>query len=422
MMILSATTDNLQVVLGGAVTTNQLPCVTSWRDITTTDYTPGRTVTNTNSTTDVNIVPAPAASTQRVIDYVSIYNADTVTTTVTVKFDANGTEYVIFVADLVVGGRLDYTSDTGWTVYAPSALASLNPYFSGYSDYAAISNPSTPSAGILRMYARTIAGRTMPKWTPPSGLDTPVQPALFGNQVILFTPYNSTTVTPNGFGAIWAKGGSAGTVSTPTVSTSSPTFMNSMRRTRHANAATTTNQAMGIIANANASRQFWTGSASGLGGFFFFARFGLGIWLASSRIFAGLGGSATERVVSDTLTANSIGLWRATTDSGDTLSFISSDGSANIQTTSVSGATVATGSVFDVYIFHKGGNDGTVYFRVDQIDSGSAVTLVDSSHSTYIPANTAFLGPEVEMSNGTANTTANTVAIDVNRIYVESDH
>lgn len=198
--------------------------------------------------------------------------------------------------------------------------------------------------------------------------------------------------------------------------------MNSMRRTRHANAITTQNQAMGIISNANASRQFWIGDAAGLGGFFFFARFGLGIWLPGCRIFAGLGGSATERVISDTLTANSVGLSRLLADTGNTLSFISTDGSGTVQTTSISGATIATGSVFDVYIFHKGGNDGTIYFRVDQIDSGAAVTLVDSSHSTYIPANSVFLGPEVEMSNGTANTTANTVAIDVNRIYVESDH
>lgn len=117
MLILTETTDNLQVVLGGAVTTNQLRCVTSWRDTTTTTFAPGRTVTNTNNTTDVNIVPAPASSTQRIVDFIGIYNADTVAATVTVKFDANGTEYVLASVPLGIGERLEYTSERGFQAF-----------------------------------------------------------------------------------------------------------------------------------------------------------------------------------------------------------------------------------------------------------------------------------------------------------------
>lgn len=115
MLVLSATTDNLQAVLGGAVTTNQMRCVASWRDVTTTAYTPGRTVTNTSDTTDVNVVEAPGASTQRVIDLVSIYNADTVSQTVTVKFDANGTEYILWSGTLTSGETLTYCDGAGWS-------------------------------------------------------------------------------------------------------------------------------------------------------------------------------------------------------------------------------------------------------------------------------------------------------------------
>lgn len=116
MIVLTATTDNLQAVLGGAVTTNQLNCFASWRDVTTTAYTPGRSVINTNDTTDVNVVAAPAASTQRVVDYVSIYNADTVASVVTVKLDANGTEYVIVKVTLAAGETLEYVDGAGWYV------------------------------------------------------------------------------------------------------------------------------------------------------------------------------------------------------------------------------------------------------------------------------------------------------------------
>ena len=118
MIILSETTDNLQVVLGGAITTNQLQCFTAWRDRTSTTFVAGRTVINTNSTTDQTIAAAPAASTQRVIDYISIYNNDTVNATVTVKLDANGTEYILFKVTLAATEKLEYHEGQGFKVIA----------------------------------------------------------------------------------------------------------------------------------------------------------------------------------------------------------------------------------------------------------------------------------------------------------------
>jgi len=118
MLILTEVTDKIQVVLGGAITTNQMQCKTSWRDITTTVYTPGRTVINTNNTTDVDIVGSPGASTQRVVDLINIYNNDTVSQTLTVKFDANGTEYILWKGVLTSGDLLFYQDGMGWNVYA----------------------------------------------------------------------------------------------------------------------------------------------------------------------------------------------------------------------------------------------------------------------------------------------------------------
>jgi len=120
MIILSETTDNLQVVLGGAITTNQLQCFTSWRDRTSSTFVAGRTVTNTNNTTDVNLAAAPASSTQRVIDLIMVYNRDTVNATVTIKLDANGTEYILFVATLATGESIQYQEGVGFSVFANS--------------------------------------------------------------------------------------------------------------------------------------------------------------------------------------------------------------------------------------------------------------------------------------------------------------
>jgi len=116
MIILSQTTDNLQVALAGNITANQLQCSTFWRDVTETTYVPGRTVAATNNTTDVNIAAAPAESTQRIIDHISIYNADTVNATVTVKLDANGTEYILFKGVIATGEMLQYNDKNGFTV------------------------------------------------------------------------------------------------------------------------------------------------------------------------------------------------------------------------------------------------------------------------------------------------------------------
>jgi len=115
MIVLSQTTDKIQVVLSGAITTNQLQCVASWRDITATpSYIAGRSVANTNSTTDVDLVASPASATQRVIDLLTIYNADTVSATVTVKFDANGTDYTLWKGTLTAGQLAGYVDGFGW--------------------------------------------------------------------------------------------------------------------------------------------------------------------------------------------------------------------------------------------------------------------------------------------------------------------
>jgi len=115
MMILTETTDAIEVVLAGAVTTNELDIVASWRDITTSAYTPGRTLSRTSGTTPVDAVGGPASSTQRVVDFLVIRNTDTVAATVTVRFDANGTEYVLWSEVLEPGDTLAYHEGVGFT-------------------------------------------------------------------------------------------------------------------------------------------------------------------------------------------------------------------------------------------------------------------------------------------------------------------
>lgn len=115
MIILDSTTKILQVVLSEAAAV-ELECQASWRDVTTTAYTPGESSTLTNDMTDVVLVAAPGASAQRVIDYVAIYNADTTAHVVTVKTDNSGTERRHVRVTMRTGEMLHYTSDSGWAV------------------------------------------------------------------------------------------------------------------------------------------------------------------------------------------------------------------------------------------------------------------------------------------------------------------
>lgn len=273
---------------------------------------------------------------------------------------------------------------------------------------------STPAADTMGIFARKLSGRMLPKIIGPSGLDTPLQPALFGNKVVMYMPNTGTTVGLN-LGTPWAAGG---TVSHPTPATTAPAVANQMKRTRLANVATTTNQTLGISSIVTGAHQFWRGNAAGLGGFFFFTRFIVELYPATTvRIFAGLQSGTTNILASNTVAGDVVGLWHDTADGANVLSLVTRDNTTTTKT-SITGATVAAGQAFDFYMFCAP-NGSEIFYRLDSINSGT--TIVDSSTTTTLPRNTIFMGPVVGMSNGTANTTVTTVAPGINRIYVESD-
>lgn len=115
-MLLDSTSKSLEIVLAGAITTNQLKVVSEWVDMDASATTGGSTVAVTNSTTAVTIVAAPAASTQRRILGVNVYNDDTVSATVTVRVNNSGTMYQCVKIAVPSGYTLQYTDTAGWTL------------------------------------------------------------------------------------------------------------------------------------------------------------------------------------------------------------------------------------------------------------------------------------------------------------------
>lgn len=279
--------------------------------------------------------------------------------------------------------------------------------------------PTVPPAGNLKFYSKDIGGRMLPKIVGPAGIDSPLQPALFGNRVQMFFPQTGATGTGGNFGTAWTAGG---TVSHPTPATTAPASTNQMKRTRYANVVTTTNQTLGVRFNAASEQQFWRGNAAGLGGFFFYTRFIVELYPASTvRLFAGLSSTASTSVVaSDTVLANTCGLWHDTTDpssGANSFNFVTKDATtATKQSIALSNA-IAAGNAYDFTMF-AAPNGSSISWRL--VDLRNGVTYSNST-STTLPANTAFMQPQVQMSNGTANITATTSAIGIASIYVESD-
>jgi hypothetical protein len=120
VLVLNTTLRSLQVVLGGAITTNQLDCTAQFRDWrhADKDVAFGSNVTATNNTTAVTLVAAPGSGVLREVFTLTVYNKDTAAATVTVRYNENGTTYIIAKFTLDAGDSMNYTADFGWTVHA----------------------------------------------------------------------------------------------------------------------------------------------------------------------------------------------------------------------------------------------------------------------------------------------------------------
>jgi len=116
MLILDSTLKSIELILSGAVTTNQLPFVTSYIDVTSTTYVPNSNDGVSNNAVAVTTIAAPIASTQRQIKLITVHNADTVSATVTLRLNNNGTFRTICKVVLSTLSQLVYTDGEGFRV------------------------------------------------------------------------------------------------------------------------------------------------------------------------------------------------------------------------------------------------------------------------------------------------------------------
>jgi len=148
-MLLTSTTDSIDVVLGATATMNQLHLISSYNNSTSTSVTPVKTVTVTNNITPVNLVPAPSSGNSRQLRYASIFNADTVPSTVTVRNNFNGTTRNVISTVLQVNDYMQYTHRTGWKVFNMDGQLRNSDYFNTLTDARAQGRASGPYNTII---------------------------------------------------------------------------------------------------------------------------------------------------------------------------------------------------------------------------------------------------------------------------------
>lgn len=120
-MILDTTTRSLQIILSTAMTTTNMAITVDYVDLTVTTTVPGLTTSSSNGVTAATILAAPAASTQRKVNSISVYNADSVSKSLIIRINDNGTFYPLINMSLSPLDTLSYTDTNGWSVVSTTA-------------------------------------------------------------------------------------------------------------------------------------------------------------------------------------------------------------------------------------------------------------------------------------------------------------
>lgn len=125
-MIILTSTDSLEVLLAGAVTTNQAVLFAAFVDVDATTFaaTAGDNSSGlTNGTTAVTWLAAPASGSFRQVKFLSLYNADTASITATVQFNDGTNTRILLKVTLAAGERLHYALDGGFGMASSSGAA-----------------------------------------------------------------------------------------------------------------------------------------------------------------------------------------------------------------------------------------------------------------------------------------------------------
>lgn len=116
-MIIDATNETIEIVLGGNVTSQQASFMCSYNEINSTTLVPYQNNGTTNNTTAVTLVGSPSSGFQRQVRELCITNNDTVRINVTIRYNNTSVTRTLFIASLDTNESLIFDLENGWVVY-----------------------------------------------------------------------------------------------------------------------------------------------------------------------------------------------------------------------------------------------------------------------------------------------------------------
>lgn len=274
----------------------------------------------------------------------------------------------------------------------------------------AIANPNAPAAGKMMLYAHSVAGRIIPKFVGPSGLDNLVQSELAANGIQIAGPGTSTALSYLCMGALTA----VGTLAHPAIA-AGINLRGQMRRATITSAATA-NSASEL---RNTVPMCYRGEVFGsenAGGFYFKTRFGMSSTVALQRCAVGLWPSLTATATTldpQTLTSCIFAGWGS---ADANLGIYSNDAAGNCTRVDLGSAFPANNvnATYELALFCPPNGDA-VGWRVVRLDTGDVASGIIS---TDLPPKSTLLTYHAYANNGG---TAAAVVLEFMRMYLETD-
>jgi hypothetical protein len=270
-------------------------------------------------------------------------------------------------------------------------------------------DPAAPGAETVRLFRREIAGRQMPAFRGPTGLEAPLQSSLALKRVMRANPV-AASVANEGISYV-----AVGTATSRVVETSN--FFRRMRRIGYVSAAS----AESLAGFRSQITQVFTGTGSGLSGFFVVIRFGFSAIVSDMRAFVGVWNvTAVPTNVEPSTLTNCIGVGRGAADTNLSLFYGGTAAQTPISLGANFPANTANVDAYELALFAPPDVAQTVYWQVTRLNTGHVASGTLTGGAAVLPADNVGLTPfQAWVSN---NTTAAAVAIDFISFYAETDY
>lgn len=163
MLVLDTTSKSITIVMSGAAATTNPSFTAAYADNNGTTFTEGANDGVLNGTTAVTAVAAPAASTRRIINTITVENNDTAAVTITVGYLNTASTRVIVKVTLQVG-------DTWTTNGAYDTNGNLKQSGGSGGSGATITNDTTTATNVYPLFAGAVSGSLTTAYTSNANL------------------------------------------------------------------------------------------------------------------------------------------------------------------------------------------------------------------------------------------------------------